>query len=211
MIQGLILPIRNESDTKSDNSEKYGSYSREESVNVLERNDQTQNAVVCKVPKTILFSGIIVFTVCWIGFLVAVAEESVARFVSFGILAVLGFSVFALTFPFVAGPHACVKAEAKQQYQNDYAEKNIPNPLREVSGWVRETPSRQNQDSREQGPKRKVHSAAFNRGPGDIRVLAVVIPELELGNIEREIFFADLVESSDRRALSRVGKPVGGL
>jgi hypothetical protein len=40
-------------------------------------------------------------------------------------------------------------------------------------------------------------SAFFNRRPEDIRVMPIVIAELELRDIERQIFVADLVEGSD--------------
>jgi hypothetical protein len=39
--------------------------------------------------------------------------------------------------------------------------------------------------------------ASLDRRSGDIRVLAVVIAELELGNIERAMFFAEVVEGPD--------------
>ena len=43
--------------------------------------------------------------------------------------------------------------------------------------------------------------ASANRRAEDIRVQAIVVAELKLGNIERQIFGADLVESADHAAL----------
>jgi hypothetical protein len=43
--------------------------------------------------------------------------------------------------------------------------------------------------------------ASFDRRSEDIRVFAVIIPELEFGDIEREIFFADFVKCADHAAL----------
>jgi hypothetical protein len=37
----------------------------------------------------------------------------------------------------------------------------------------------------------------------DIRVLAIIVAKLELGNIERKILFADLVESADTASLNQ--------
>ena len=46
-----------------------------------------------------------------------------------------------------------------------------------------------------------IHLATIDRRSEDVRVHAVVVPELELGNIERHVFTADLVEGSDDAAL----------
>jgi hypothetical protein len=51
--------------------------------------------------------------------------------------------------------------------------------------------------------ERAVVSASLDGRSEDIRVHAVVISELELGDIERQIFFADLVESADHAALDK--------
>ena len=40
-------------------------------------------------------------------------------------------------------------------------------------------------------------SAMADRCPEDVRVLAIVVPEFEFRNVERQIFLADLVEGSD--------------
>ena len=46
-------------------------------------------------------------------------------------------------------------------------------------------------------------SAFLDRRPEDVRVQAVIIAELELGHIEREVLFADLVESPDHAPLDQ--------
>jgi hypothetical protein len=50
------------------------------------------------------------------------------------------------------------------------------------------------------------HLAAFNRGAENIRILPVVIPELELGDIEGHVFPADLVKRADDTALKDAPK-----
>ena len=48
------------------------------------------------------------------------------------------------------------------------------------------------------------HSLALSdSGPKDIRVQSVILAELELGDIERQVLFADFVESSDHAALDQ--------
>jgi hypothetical protein len=54
-------------------------------------------------------------------------------------------------------------------------------------------------------------SASFDSPSEDVRGFTVVIPELEFGNIEREIFFADLVERPDRGALDERPESFDGL
>jgi hypothetical protein len=46
-----------------------------------------------------------------------------------------------------------------------------------------------------------IASAFFDRRPEDVRVKAIIIAELELCNVERQILFADLVERPDHTAL----------
>src|SRR6266567_2337344 len=43
-------------------------------------------------------------------------------------------------------------------------------------------------------------SASADRRSEDVRVLPVVVTELELGNVQRKIFLADLVEGADHAA-----------
>ena len=43
-------------------------------------------------------------------------------------------------------------------------------------------------------------SASLNRRPEDVRVLTIIVAKLELGNIERHIFGAYLVEAANDRA-----------
>jgi hypothetical protein len=54
-------------------------------------------------------------------------------------------------------------------------------------------------------------STSFNRRSENVRVLAVVIAELELGDIERHIFSAHFVESADHAALEDRPKSFDGL
>jgi hypothetical protein len=56
-----------------------------------------------------------------------------------------------------------------------------------------------------------VLSASFNRRSKDVRVLPIVIAILELGNIEGEIFSADLVERADDAALDDGPEAFDGL
>ena len=49
----------------------------------------------------------------------------------------------------------------------------------------------------------EVVSASFNRRSEDVRVLAIIVAELELGDIERKVLFADLVEGADAAALNQ--------
>src|SRR6266446_4455806 len=46
-------------------------------------------------------------------------------------------------------------------------------------------------------------STSRNRRSEDVRVLAIIVAELELGNIERKILFADFVEGADATALNQ--------
>ena len=55
------------------------------------------------------------------------------------------------------------------------------------------------------------YSASLDRRSKDIRVLAVVVPELKLGDIERQIFLADLVEASHDAALDERPEALDGL
>lgn len=55
---------------------------------------------------------------------------------------------------------------------------------------------------RKSGPLRKTASLArLDRRAENVRVLAVVVSKLELGNVERQILFADLVERAHHAAL----------
>jgi hypothetical protein len=56
-----------------------------------------------------------------------------------------------------------------------------------------------------------VSSASFYRRPENIRVLPIVIAELELGNIERHIFPAHFVEGADYTALEDRPESFNGL
>ena len=47
------------------------------------------------------------------------------------------------------------------------------------------------------------HLTARNCRPEDIGVVAVVIPELEFGDVQRQIFAADLMEASHNAALQQ--------
>ena len=47
----------------------------------------------------------------------------------------------------------------------------------------------------------EVVSASFNRRSEDVRVLAIIVAELELGDVERHVLGADLVECADNAAL----------
>ena len=49
--------------------------------------------------------------------------------------------------------------------------------------------------------------ACFNRRAENVSVLAVIIAELELGDIERHVLAADLVERTDDAALENLQKP----
>ena len=51
----------------------------------------------------------------------------------------------------------------------------------------------------------------LNRRSENILVLSVVIPELELCNVERQIFLADLVEGADDAALDQRPEAFDGL
>jgi hypothetical protein len=42
-----------------------------------------------------------------------------------------------------------------------------------------------------------LNSASFDSCPGDIGVLSVIISELEVGNVQMQIFLADRVVTSD--------------
>src|ERR1700732_507490 len=55
------------------------------------------------------------------------------------------------------------------------------------------------------------NSASVDRRPKDIRVLAVIISELEFGNIERHIFAAHFVERADNTALEDRPETLDGL
>jgi hypothetical protein len=46
-----------------------------------------------------------------------------------------------------------------------------------------------------------ISSASFDRRSENVRVLPVIIAELELGNVERHIFAAHFVERADHAAL----------
>jgi hypothetical protein len=54
-------------------------------------------------------------------------------------------------------------------------------------------------------------SASLNRRPEDVRVLPVVITELELGNIQRHVFAAHFVECADYAALEDRPEAFDGL
>ena len=54
-------------------------------------------------------------------------------------------------------------------------------------------------------------SAFLDRRTEDVRVQAIVIAELEFGDIERQIFSADLVETADHPALNQRPEPFDGL
>ncbi len=54
-------------------------------------------------------------------------------------------------------------------------------------------------------------SASLNRRSEDVRVLPIVIAELELGNIERHIFPAHFVECADNAALEDRPEAFDGL
>jgi hypothetical protein len=56
-----------------------------------------------------------------------------------------------------------------------------------------------------------VNLASLNRCPEDVGVLPIVIPELELGDIQVQILFADLVERPDDAALQNRPKAFDGL
>jgi hypothetical protein len=63
-----------------------------------------------------------------------------------------------------------------------------------------------------QAPKQvRDFSASINRRSEDVRVLSVVIAELELGDIERHIFPAHFVECADHAALEDRPKAFNGL
>src|SRR6266436_6893678 len=49
----------------------------------------------------------------------------------------------------------------------------------------------------------EVVSASRNRRSEDVCVLAIIVAELELGNIQRKVLFADLVEGADAAALNQ--------
>jgi hypothetical protein len=46
-------------------------------------------------------------------------------------------------------------------------------------------------------------STSGNRRPEDVRVLPVVVAELELGNVQRQILVTDLVETAHDAALNQ--------
>ena len=48
-----------------------------------------------------------------------------------------------------------------------------------------------------------MYLAFSNCRPKDVRVQAVIITELELGDIDRQVLFADLVEGSNHAALDQ--------
>jgi hypothetical protein len=56
-----------------------------------------------------------------------------------------------------------------------------------------------------------VFSTFLDRCSEDIRVLAIIIAELEFGDIEREIFLADLVKASHDAALDERPEAFDGL
>jgi hypothetical protein len=43
---------------------------------------------------------------------------------------------------------------------------------------------------------------SFNHHPEDIRILTIIVSELELGNIEGQVLFADFVEGPDNATLN---------
>jgi hypothetical protein len=54
-------------------------------------------------------------------------------------------------------------------------------------------------------------SASPNCRPEDVRVLPIVVAELELGNIERHIFAAHFVERTDHATLENRPEAFDGL
>ena len=55
-----------------------------------------------------------------------------------------------------------------------------------------------------QGPPPRISasfSASANRGSEDVGILAIVVPELELCNVKRQVFGADFMESTYDAAL----------
>jgi hypothetical protein len=46
-------------------------------------------------------------------------------------------------------------------------------------------------------------SAASYGGPEDVGVMAIIVAELEFGDIKRQIFFADLMKGADHAALDQ--------
>ena len=55
----------------------------------------------------------------------------------------------------------------------------------------------------QRGRQQLLPSACADRRSKDIRVVAIIITELKLGDIERKVFFADLVEGANATALDQ--------
>jgi hypothetical protein len=65
---------------------------------------------------------------------------------------------------------------------------------------------------RKQQPRPRISalfSALADRGPEDVIVLAMIVPELELRNVKRQVLAADLVESEHDAVLEDVGIGIG--
>ena len=60
-------------------------------------------------------------------------------------------------------------------------------------------------------PQRSSFSARAHSCSEDVRIVPVVIPELKLGDIERQVLGADLVEGADHAALNEAPEAFDGL
>jgi hypothetical protein len=70
------------------------------------------------------------------------------------------------------------------------------------------------QSLRARAPVQEPHgaiSASFDRRSEDVRVLPIIIAELEFGNVQRHIFSAHFVERADYAALENRPKAFDGL
>src|SRR3984893_13562142 len=54
-------------------------------------------------------------------------------------------------------------------------------------------------------------SASSNRRSEDVRILAIIVAELEFGDIERKVLFADLVEGADATAFNQRPKALNRI
>ena len=53
--------------------------------------------------------------------------------------------------------------------------------------------------------------ASHNRCSENVRIVTIIISELELGNIEGQVLFADLMKGPDAPSLDEGPKPFDGL